>query len=458
MPSQTAPRPSRFQPLDGTWFMPALFALLLAPHLFFGPPNRWWTPLRFGMPRATSGDEPHYLVMLNSILRDGDLDLRNNYDSALRGSNDAGAEHSRDPIEHHVGYYIGGQYVDWRQIFDARRPWVDDGRRIRFAHRPGATRLADDLPEYSIHPPGLPLILAALLWPVRQSERLESFALVISGLVTCAAAWCFRRLLLDLGAAAGWANACTMLAFLATPVWHYGRTLFGEPYLLFFGVFSYQAVLASRGREIARPLLAGIALGLGIMIKPPFALLAPSLGAFLLVGRRWRSLAFFSLPLASAVAATLAANAIYFGSPFHPPQPWRTGNFWSGLFGLYTWWDKSLFLYAPAIVVPLAAWPRFARSAGVRARVILGGFLPYASLMLLWEGWHGGYSYGPRLFIPLLPLIFAAAAAYPEASSAPAIRPWARRTVGFLVLFSFAVNAAAIVYFQGFWRGLPLLQ
>ena len=62
--------------------------MLLVPHFFshYGAAP----PLRLGLPRVFSGDEPHYLVMLNSLLRDGDLDLANNYQAVAAGGDDDG--------------------------------------------------------------------------------------------------------------------------------------------------------------------------------------------------------------------------------------------------------------------------------------------------------------------------------------------------------------------------------
>jgi hypothetical protein len=55
-----------------------------------------------GLPTITSGDEPHYLVMLHSLLNDGDLDVSNNYDAARRGSIDVGALRAGAPLDHQV--------------------------------------------------------------------------------------------------------------------------------------------------------------------------------------------------------------------------------------------------------------------------------------------------------------------------------------------------------------------
>ena len=57
-------------------------ALLVLP-LFVTGGHRVFGQIR--VPDVQSGDEPHYLVMIHSLLDDRDLDLANNYRAAHRG-------------------------------------------------------------------------------------------------------------------------------------------------------------------------------------------------------------------------------------------------------------------------------------------------------------------------------------------------------------------------------------
>lgn len=83
----------------------------------------WWTAadrLR------TTGDEPHYLIIAASVLRDGDLDVTNNYEEDARTAEIYGwaivfeiAEALRD-VEFRVIAYPGvdllADYVDLRPV------------------------------------------------------------------------------------------------------------------------------------------------------------------------------------------------------------------------------------------------------------------------------------------------------------------------------------------------------
>ena len=77
----------------------ALLWLIIAVAVLEAPPRRWWladSPAAValiacgivglmqvvGTPQRTTGDEPHYLIIANSLIEDGDVDLTNDYDEA----------------------------------------------------------------------------------------------------------------------------------------------------------------------------------------------------------------------------------------------------------------------------------------------------------------------------------------------------------------------------------------
>ena len=58
--------------------------------------------LRAATAGVTSGDEPHYLLILNSILRDGDLQLEADYRRVAAGGGDAGMRFRGVHLDHHT--------------------------------------------------------------------------------------------------------------------------------------------------------------------------------------------------------------------------------------------------------------------------------------------------------------------------------------------------------------------
>ena len=52
-------------------------------------------------PAVVSGDEPHYLLAVNSLLEDHDLALGPDYQRVARGGADAGVRFRRVDLDHH---------------------------------------------------------------------------------------------------------------------------------------------------------------------------------------------------------------------------------------------------------------------------------------------------------------------------------------------------------------------
>ena len=76
----------------------ALLALVVAYPLLFSQPGPTPRSIEvFSWPRITNGDEPHYLTAINSLLRDGDFNLSNNYKAAQEGGMD-GVMLLADPV------------------------------------------------------------------------------------------------------------------------------------------------------------------------------------------------------------------------------------------------------------------------------------------------------------------------------------------------------------------------
>src|SRR5207302_1868799 len=94
----------------------AVAAPLLAPHLFTGTPDSPY-PV-FGPARVLSDDEPHYLLLINSLLSDGDLDLANNYAHVHAGGQDAGLFWGGGrTLDHHTVVVLDGRRTDWREFY-----------------------------------------------------------------------------------------------------------------------------------------------------------------------------------------------------------------------------------------------------------------------------------------------------------------------------------------------------
>jgi len=368
--------------------------LLLAPLLFSLPEGEQGSEI--GPPRVLTGDETHYLLMVNSILSDHDLRLRNNYESVWNYGDDAGERWRGGALDPHIVWYEGEALVKWSERY--RFEWHEASSHWIPVHVAGA-EVPDDLPWYSQHPASFAAVLAVLSWPLASSEWHESFVLFINALFMVGAMLGFRHLALGFASSRRVAELVVLLTFLGTPLWHYSRALFSEG--LMVCALSWAYALSLR-RE--RALLAGVLTGLAISVKPVAALIALPLGIRWLWARDWRRAGLFAAVNGLAVACVLAYYAYAHGSPLRPPQAFAAGNVLTGLFGFATSRNASLLLYAPIIIIAATGWPVMLRRCGSDAAAVLTGFALYLIVIASWGDYAGGVCYGPRLLLPVIPL------------------------------------------------------
>ncbi|MDR3468081.1 MAG: hypothetical protein P4M07_19275 [Xanthobacteraceae bacterium] len=436
--------------LGSGWRPPALIALLLLVPLLYGSPA---TPGRnhFGLPRVHSGDEPHYLVQLNSLLRDGDLDLGNNYHAVERGDIQAGHDYAGWALDHHTVWFEGERRRDWQLTFEMDpAKWDSDGEGHPVPHlRRGQAPPAEGHVEISTHPAGLALMLAPLLYPLRGTDLMEPAAILCSALAVILAMLMYRALIRTYANDRRVVDLATAVTFLGTLAWHYGRTLYTEPYLLLFATAAYS--LALRGRS---PLLAGAMIGLAILMKPTFLLLAAPILAMYAVAQNYRAALAFALPLAAGVLATLAYDATMLGSPFRAVQEWKRGEPLAGAWLILFSLERGLLITVPAIVVALLAWPRFFRDHRRDALVLGAGVLLNYALFASYGDWRGGACYGLRYMAPVLPLLFTSLVSVPDLTwwRSPAFRG----AVIAVCALSIAINARASIQYWKFWNTNPI--
>jgi hypothetical protein len=187
---------------------------------------------------------------------------------------------------------------------------------------------------------------------------------------------------------------------LGTYVLPYGRDFFTEPLVALGLVVMIERALARR------ELQAGAALALAVLARPQSAVFAPLLLVFLaLHGDGVRAAARALPPLVAVAAVTIAYNLVRFADPlefgYRPPvDPGFTTPLLEGTAGLLFSPEKSVLLFAPAIVlVPFAVVALWRRRRATVA-LVLALFAATWALAATWHSWQGGWSWGPRLVIP----------------------------------------------------------
>jgi len=207
---------------------------------------------------------------------------------------------------------------------------------------------------------------------------------------------------------------------LGTPIFAYSGWLFSEPLTaaIFMGV---ALLLFGRGRQVITgrdAFIAGLILGLATIVRPTNVLAIPVFGAALLVrnGKPALRTAFLLCAASSiGVALLLAHNALLFGGPFQFGYPTaaegakRLNTFdtplWKGLYGFLLSPGKSVFIFAPPLIVSLAGLRRLWKLERGVATVAFALPLLYLFFFAKYTQWEGGYCVGPRYLVPSIALL-----------------------------------------------------
>jgi hypothetical protein len=361
-------RPLRL-PTPPAWALFALSALLASA-----------IALRYVRSGEPSGDEIDYLMMAQSVWREGDLDLRDNF---ARGD---------------FREYMGG-----------------------FGRMPGGTRRADGR-SYPTHSAGLSVLLAPAYALGGRRGCVVLLAFLASGL---------GLVVRDLARRAGADEGSALLAWVAAvgpPVLFYTAFLYAEVPVALAIALALKLLLSSPGPGAAAT--AALALSTLPWLHVRMTLVAAVLGAFAALRLRGRPrLAFLLTAGAMAVAyagyqysvfATLSPLARYGGRvpvPMARSTPLRT------LVGLFVDGAYGLLPYAPVFLLGLAGLPllfrRGRREGWALGLAGLGAILP----VLGWRNWWG-FSPPARFTIPLVPVLALAAAARLAAAPGRGLARW----------------------------------
>ena len=319
--------------------------------------------LRYAGGLQVSGDEPHYLVMAQSLWRDHDLDLRDEYDG------EEWAEFAPGPLRPH---------------------W-------------GAPR-ADGRP-FPAHSPGLPLLLA----PAYAALGREGCVLLMA-LVAAAAALVCRQLAFQLTRDAQAALAAWFCA-LGPPLFFYSFHLYTEaPSALALG--------GSLLLLLGRPGLAGAALAALLAAALPWLHVkmipaAAALGLIALLRLRGPALAGFLL-VAGAAASSFA---LYYWHVFGVASPLSLYGgvpadarvlSWRSLAGLFLDRSFGLLPIAPVFLLALAGLPDALRRREAWPHALVG--LAVLAPLVSWRMWWGGQCPPARFLVPMLPFLVVAVA------------------------------------------------
>jgi hypothetical protein len=324
-----------------------------------------------------SGDEPHYLLMAQSLWREGDLDLRDNL------AREDYLEYTPGPVVPHYG----------------------------------APRL--DARPFPAHSPGLPAVLAPVYALAGRIGCVVLIALAAAALAVQTQALALRSGFEPAMARLAWAAA------LGPPVLFYSFHIYTEVPSALASWVSLGLLLAQPGVPAAAgaALLAAALPWLHVKMVPAAAVL----GLVALCRLRGRPLIAFCVVAGAMSLAYLGYYQAIFGRPsplalYGGVPRDATGSPPIAAAGLL--FDRSFGLlpHAPVFLLALAGLPLLARRRDVWPHLLVAAavFAP----LLTWRMWWGGQCPPGRFLVPLVPLLALAVAARVAAAPGRGLARW----------------------------------
>jgi hypothetical protein len=358
-------------------------------------------------PRLPAGDEPHYLVIAQSLLRDHDLQIENN--------------HARGDYHEFYGLQLEPDYL----------------------------RRGVNGQIYSIHAPGLPAIVAPVLALFGYRGVIVLLALLSAGATGLAWTAIWRVTGRADASWFGWATVALTVPFVFESFTAFPDGLGGS-------IVMAAVLLMLAGASASERTLIGGGAALAVLpwLHTRFSLPAGALGLIIAgrqlpsADRRRRIAKFLAVPVVSALAWFWFFYAIY-GTP-SPTAPYggytqsSLSNIPRGLTGLLLDQQFGILAYAPVYLCALIGFVPLVRRAPREGGELALIILPYAFATAAYFMWWGGFSPPGRfLTTVLLPLSIPAGVWFASAGVS------GRLLGGSALLLSVAITATVAIVDRG---------
>lgn len=350
-------------------------------------------------------------------------------------------------------YSSDGQYVYalTRAIVDHHSVDVSPYMGVKYSQFP-PLRSVLMIPFYAAWKPFQRLTSPYLFRRDTENLPLSFFNVLVTSLSVVALA----AAAIEAGAGAAGALAVALLWAFATMAWPYSKMDFSEPLLCLWVIlallYAYRAVRTGSPSAAA---LVGFLMSLCVLTKYESGPYAP-LFFFAIFGRaegRWKRATAFAAASLPVLLAGMAYNHYRFGSVFNTgyviknefealySKPYPAYEI---LYGILLSSGKSLFVYAPPLLLALFGAREFLR--GRRSFVVLALAVLTVNF-IIFKGvacWGGALSWGPRYFMINIPIGLWIAAPWVGKALSPTGGAWRKSLIIALAAAGIAVQLVAV--------------
>ena len=259
---------------------------------------------------------------------------------------------------------------------------------------------------------GAPNNLAAVALTRFTTSLFDPIVVALTGwlLAVFGSAWGFsKRLSIGLG----------MTYALGTIALAYTHTNFSDPLLaLLYVLAAYSAFRIDNDRPRRWLLLAGLALGFAVYLRERAVIVIPLFLGYILLTRRartWRDWAVLLIPIGLGGALVALWNIVRFGSPISSgyanlvPDTGFDVPLLLGLFGLLISPGKGVLLYNPIAWLGLIGLLPLFRRRRAEALLFMSIGIVTIGFYARYNFWTGGWNWGARYMLVLLPFLLLAA-------------------------------------------------
>ncbi len=223
-----------------------------------------------------------------------------------------------------------------------------------------------------------------------------------------------------LGLTPGWAVTAALVYGAASPAAAYARYDFAQPLAgLALTAAVWSLIGAADGRRLRSLAGAGGALGLALLTRPEFAVMIAWIVAWLIISSRasgCRAAALrvsaVAVPVTAAALIYLWLNRLRFGGwsrtgyePLSTLFPVSPSGALEGALGLLLSPGRGLLVFFPLAWLALPGLRRLIKERHPAGALCAGLTVAALGLYASYHIWWGGWSWGPRFLVPLLPLL-----------------------------------------------------